>query len=142
MLVDLQALDVVPRQRDTRLADDGQQPDSSLRLQAPAKGVSADHKGADISDEHKQDDEVAIDTVEEQCLVSDDGDELPDHEQASWENGTKVEGYANAAETGMIPVPLARRRTVSEAAGGSAADVEIGEAGERKAKHGASEDYD
>ena len=74
--------------------------------------------------------------------MTDDGYELPDHEETGWENSGEVDGDANAMDTVAVPVPLAGRSTVGIATAGGAGDVQIRETGEREAHDDSSEDDD
>lgn len=142
MLIHLQALDIVPRKRQARCANYGQHPHAGLRLKAPAESSATDHQGTDVGDQDEQDDHVAVDTVEEQKLVSNDGDELEYHEKASWKDSAKVERDPYSIVACAIPEPFARCGAVCEAAGRGAGDVEIGQASEGEAEHCAGEDDD
>lgn len=52
--------------------------------------MSRDDQSADITDEDEQEDHVAVDAVEQQEFVADDGQELPDHEDSGWEDGREM----------------------------------------------------
>lgn len=108
MLVDLEALDVVIREEYTDSCNDHKQADCRLSVDCPTEGSSADHDGTGVGNEDEEDDDVAVDAVDDEQSASDDGDELPDHENSSWQDGADVEGDADSIETGAIPVPLTR----------------------------------
>ena len=107
MLVDLEALDVVVCETYAGSCNDRKPADSRLSFECPTKGSSADHEGTDVAKEDEEDDNVAVDAVEHEQFVSDDGDELPDHEEAGWQNGTEVNGDADSIDAGSEPVPFA-----------------------------------
>lgn len=90
MLVDLQAFDIVPCECHARRADDDQHAHGGLCLDPAAKRAAADHQGARVGDQDEQDDGVAVHAMEEEKLVTNERDELEDHEQASWKDGAKV----------------------------------------------------
>ena len=77
--------------RHARCADNDKHAHAGLCLKAPAKRAAADHQCADIADQDEQDDDVAVDAAEGEKLVSNDGDELEDHEKASWKDSAMVE---------------------------------------------------
>lgn len=116
MLVDLQALDVVPRKRHARCANDGQHPHAGLRLKTPPESAATDHQGTDVADQDEEDDHVAADTVEEQKLISNDGNKLEDQKEASWKHSAEVEDETCSIVACAIPVPLAICGAVDEAA--------------------------
>lgn len=142
MLVDLEALDVVVCEAYAGCCDDREQADARLGFECATEGSSADHKGAGVGNEDKKDDGVAVDAVQDEQSVADDGNELPDHEEASWQNGAEVEGDADSIRASAVPVPLAGYRTIGEATFGSASDVEVGETRQGEAHHCACEDDD
>ena len=76
VLVDLQALDVVVGHAGAEGGEDGEHAREDLGFEAAAEGVAGDHQGADVGEEKEGDDEVAVDAVEYQGFVADDGDEL------------------------------------------------------------------
>ena len=106
MLVDLKALDVVVCEAQAGSGDDHEQADSRLSFEGPTEGSSTDHKGTGVSNEDEEDDSVAVDAVEKEQFVSNDGDELPDHEEAGWQDGAEVKGDADPIGAGAEPVPL------------------------------------
>lgn len=108
MLVDLEALDVVVCEADAGTCNDHEQADSRLSFDCPTEGSSADHEGTGVANEDEEDDNVAVDAVEDEQFVADDRHKLPDHEEASWKDGTEVDGDADPIDTGSVPVPLAR----------------------------------
>ena len=107
MLVDLEALDVVVCEAQADRGDDHEQSDCRLSFDSSTEGPSADHEGTSIGDEDEEDDNVAVYTVEDEQFVPDDGDKLPDHEEASWQDGPEVDGDADSIEASVVPVPLA-----------------------------------
>lgn len=107
MLVDLEALDVVVCEANAGSCNDYEQADSRLSCECPTKGSSADHEGTGVGNEDEENDNVAVDAVEDEQFVSDDGNELPDHEEAGWQDGAEVEGDADSMDACVVPVPLA-----------------------------------
>lgn len=142
MLVDLEALDVVVCKAHAGSCNDHEQADCRLGFECPAGGSSADHEGTSVANQDEEDDNIAVDAVEDEQFVSDDGDELPDHEEAGWQDGTEVKADADSIDAGMVPVPLAGKSTVGEAAWGGACDVEVGETRQSEAHHCPCEDDD
>lgn len=140
MLVDLQALDVVPRQGDARGTDDDQHADAGLRFQAAAERTAADHQCAGIADQDEEDDGVAVEAVEEEKFMPDERDKLEYHEEARGENSPQVEGDADSIVALTVPVPFTRCASLGEATGRGAADVQVGQTGKRKAEHCAGKD--
>lgn len=108
MLVDLEALDVVVCEADADCCYDHKQADSCLSFDCPTEGPSADHEGTDVGNKNEEDDNVAVDAVEDKQFLSNDGDELPNHEEAGWQDGAEVDGNADSIDAGIEPVPLAR----------------------------------
>lgn len=105
MLVDLEALDVVVCETDAGSCNDYEHANSRLSFECPTKGSSTDHEGTDIGNGDEEDDNVAVDAVQDEQFVSDDGDKLPDHEEAGWQDGAEVEGDADSIDAGGVPVP-------------------------------------
>ena len=82
VLVDLEAFDVVVCEADAGGCENHKHSDSCLGVECAAEGSSGDHEGSDVADEDEEDDGVAVDAVEDEEFVADDGDELPDHQEA------------------------------------------------------------
>lgn len=80
MLVDLQTLDVVVSHADADCDDDGQKPDTGLRLDGTTESAAGDHERAGVGGEDEEDDDVAVDAMEDEEFVADGGDELEDDE--------------------------------------------------------------
>lgn len=80
--------------------------------------------------------------MEEDDFVADDGEKLEDHEDAGGNNRGEVEGDSDAVDAVLVPEPFAGDGAGFEGGRGVAADVEVGEAGEGEAEHGAAEDED
>lgn len=142
MLVDLEAFDVVVRKAYAGSCNDHEQADCRLGIECPTEGSSADHDGTGVANEDEEDDHVAVDAVENEQFVSNDGDELPDHEEAGWQDGAEVDGDADPIGAGAEPVPLAGYSTFGIAAFGGARDVEVGETSQSEAHHRTCEDDD
>ena len=125
MLVNLQALDVVPCKCHAHRADNDKHAHGGLCFNTPSKRATADHQGARVGNQDEQDDRVAIHTMEEEKLMTDKGDELEDHEKASRKNGAEVQRYPYPIVIFTVPIPFARRGAISKAARSRAADVDI-----------------
>ena len=80
--------------------------------------------------------------MEEDGLVADDGEELKDHKDTGGDDRGEVEGYSNSVDAGLVPVPFTCDGAGFEGGGGVAANVEVGDAGEGEAEHGAAKDED
>lgn len=107
MLVDLEALDVIVCEAHADSGDDYEHADSRLSIECPTEGSTADHEGTSVGNEDEEDDNVAVDAMEDEQLVSDDGNELPDHEEAGRQDGAEMEGDADSIDACVVPVPLA-----------------------------------
>lgn len=144
MLVDLKPLDVVVCHCDGDCRDDHQYTHSGLGWQGAAKGSPRDQKGANVADENKRDDKVAVDAMEEEEFVTDEGHELPDYEQTGRKDGDEMDSDPNAMDAVAVPVPFALCCTVGKATAGGAGYVHVGETGEGEAQKSSSEydDYD
>ena len=73
MLIDLETLDVVVRHADTGRRDDCEQADSGLGRQCAAESSSNDDHCSDVAHEGEDDDEVTVDAVDDEVLVSYNG---------------------------------------------------------------------
>lgn len=142
MLVDLQPLDIIVRERHRDRSSDDEVSDSGLRGEGSAKGAAGNHGSADVADCDEEEDQVAVDAMEEDGFVADDGEELEDHEDAGRDDGGEVEGDADVVDAVLVPEPFAGDGAGFEGGGGVAADVDIGEAGEGEAEHGTAKDED
>lgn len=125
MLVNLQALDIVPCKCHARRADNDKHAHGGLCLNTPAKRATAYDQGAHIGDQDEQDDRVAIHAMKEAKFMTDKRDELENHEKASRKDGAKVQRYPYPIEVFTIPIPFAGRSAICEAARSRAADVDI-----------------
>lgn len=61
--------------------------------------------------------------------MTDEWDELPDHEEARGENGGQMKSDSDAVDAGAVPIPFARGGAARKATLGSAGDAEVGESG-------------
>ena len=84
MLVNLEALNIIVREADAGCCKDHERADSRLSLKCPTEGSTADQEGTDVANQDEEDNNVAVNAVEDKQFMSDDGDELPDHEEAGW----------------------------------------------------------
>lgn len=70
VLVDLETLNVVVRHADAGGRDDGEHADAGLGGQGAAKGASDDHHCTDVAHEGEDDDDVAVDAVDDEAFVA------------------------------------------------------------------------
>ena len=76
VLVDLEAFDVDVGQDCADGGQDCKETDVDLRFEFAAKAMTRNHEGADVGDEEEQDDDIAVDTMENEGMVTDPGDKL------------------------------------------------------------------
>ena len=91
MLLDLLSADVDPGEGDGDQAHDDEEADGELDVHCAAKRAAGDHQGAYVGDREEKDDDVAVDAVEDDQFVADDGDKLEDDEERTGEDGGEVE---------------------------------------------------
>lgn len=91
MLINLLALDVddTEHRRDRR--SNREKADKDLRVKQAAEGAVRDHEGTGVGDKEEKADEPAVDAVEEDELVADDGEELKDDQDSRRYNGDEVD---------------------------------------------------
>jgi hypothetical protein len=142
MLIDLQTFDVVIRKADAHSCNDHQKTHSSLSFQCPAKSSPNDHQRTRVSDENKQDDDVAIDAVKDAELVSNYGNKLPDHEASSGQDGGQMQCDSDAVDASSVPEPLAWRSPVCETRFLGTSDTRVRQTRQGKAEHGTCENDD
>ena len=136
MLVDLQAFDIIIGHAQARSHNDRKEADAGLCRRCAAKRFSRQHEGARDAEEEEDGDDVAVDAMEEDELVPDDGHELPDHQQSCGYDGSKVHHDANTVVSGLVVEPFARCSSACEYS-----DVQVLQPSQREAEHGTSE-YD
>lgn len=142
MLVDLQPFDVVVCQRHRDRGSNDEVTNGRLSSKGATKSAAGNYGSANVAEGCEDNDQIAVDTMEEDGFVAYDGEELEDHEDASRDYCGKVESYPNAVDAVLVPEPLAGDSARFEGGGGVAANVEIREAREGEAEHGAAEDED
>ena len=76
VLVDLKAFDVDVGQDYADGGQDCEETDVDLRFEFAAKAMTRNHEGADVGDEEEQDDDIAVDAMKHEGMVTDPGDEL------------------------------------------------------------------
>ena len=78
MLVDLKALDVIICEAHADSCNDYKNAHCHLSVECPTEGSSTYQESTDVANKDEKDNNVAVDAVEDEQLMSDDGDELPD----------------------------------------------------------------
>ena len=91
MLVDLEELDVDPGHDVSHGSEYYHSSRPSLGCKVASKGMSSDDDCSSVADKGKDDYSIPIHAVEEDDLVSNDGYELKDDKQRSWQYGVQVE---------------------------------------------------
>ncbi|KFY93715.1 hypothetical protein V500_03564 [Pseudogymnoascus sp. VKM F-4518 (FW-2643)] len=135
-------LDIVVCERHGDRDSNNEVANCGLRCEGASKSAAGNYDSADVTEGDEEEDKVSVDAVEENGFVADDGEELEDHEDAGGDDGDEVEGYPDAVYAVSVPEPFAGDGAGFEGGGGVAADVEVGDAREREAEHGAAEDKD
>lgn len=94
MLINLQPLDIDPSHRKPQGRQDDHHPHPSLRGKVPAKSTLRDDQGAGAAEDCERNHDVAIQSVEEEGFVADNGDELEADEEGGGEDGVEVKFHA------------------------------------------------
>ena len=95
MLVDLQSLDVDPSNQIGQGCADDQYACNHSRGKVASKRVLGDNDSASTGDCGEENDEVTVDAVEEDDLVTNGRHELETDQEACWKDGVKMEHDAD-----------------------------------------------
>ena len=136
VLLDLQSFDIIISDADTAKEDDECHAEGDLNAHAAAKAMLCYHEDAGHAGERADDDQVAVDAVEEDDFVADDGDELEEGEETGWEDGAEVKEDADAAASILVVEAFAGQSIgfVLVCWAEDAVEVEVHESGEGEAQ--------
>lgn len=143
MLFNLKPLHVDDGQDQGRHKHDANRANARLYVNATPDAVARHQEGAHGGHHAQQDDEPAVDPVDNNGLVSDHGDELETRQQRGRQDAAQVEDDANLVEA---PGPEVVEALARQGARGAlvaaedAPDIEVLEAGEGEAKEGPDKD--
>lgn len=76
MLVDLKSFNVIDCKSQTTCGQDDEKSNEGLNLDTAIESMSGNHEGSNVAENDHEDDEIAIDSMEEDHLVSDGGNKL------------------------------------------------------------------
>lgn len=106
MFFDLKTFDVVDGHCKADCGGNDEDSDASLDFKTATEGAASNHQGADVGEDCEGGDCVAVYSVEHEEFVANCWDELEEHQDACGENGTQMEGYADAVVANTIPMPF------------------------------------
>jgi hypothetical protein len=143
MLVDSQPLyvDVCHKQRGQE--HEGYHPKRRLRIQATTKSPSRHDQRPGRPRNTQQQDDVSVDSVPQDALVSNSRHELKNDEKGRREDTGEMQKHPSAVQTGSVIVAFAGAGSVcwtEASAAENIIDIDVHEASERESHQGAAED--
>jgi hypothetical protein len=106
MLVNLQTFNVVICHTEREGCERRQCANGGLSIRRAAYSVASNHEYADNAEEEESDNDVAIDSVENEDLVADDRYKLEADEEAGRKYSDEVKDDADTTEAALIPKPF------------------------------------
>ena len=136
MLVDLEAFDVDVSHNGGADSDDREQANQALRRHGAPKRISSNHQRPSNAATQQEKSNVAADSVEEQSLMANRGDEMKDDEEAGWYDCVEMQRDAYFVVRPAVVMELAWCTTSLK----DTVQREIFHSGETEAEHGTGED--
>lgn len=90
MLLNLEELDIDVRHYHGHDEGNSQKPGAYLRVEAAAERMSRNEQASNPTEKSEQYDEIPVDTVDQDKLVADDGNELEEREDATGNDPDKM----------------------------------------------------
>ena len=106
MLVNLQTFDVVVRHTEGDGCDRRECADGGLGIWRTPYSVSGDHEYAGNAEEEESDDDIAVNPVENEDLMTDDRHELETDQEAGRKYSDEVENDSDATKAALVPKPF------------------------------------
>ena len=106
MLVNLQTFNVIICHTEGDGCDRRQCADGGLGIWRTAYSVSGDHEYAGNAEEEESDDDIAIDSVKNKNLMTDDRHELEADQEAGRKYSDEVQDDADATKASLVPKPF------------------------------------
>ena len=112
VLIDLQSFDVVDCHTQASDDENGKETDAGLGNGCTTERASSNHERADCAENDESCDNVAVDAMEKDELVSDDRNKLPDREKSGWKHCCKMHNDADTIVARLVPTELERISTI------------------------------